>query len=213
MKRLLLLMSLGIPAVCLGMLSDDASLFYGKNILNFMFLYVLGDTLRAYNSIWKKCSGVNIIIIWVAINILLMAFYYVTGVLFRLYYAYCSPVLIANAVLFFTIFEKMKFQNHLVNYISSSMFAVYLIHSEPTVLNKIIIPILGFLYDTSSSFGFYVIELVIYSLLIMLVSICVDKALGVVWRRSEFLVKIIDFCFGKIICRLRTLEGKTNNII
>lgn len=48
-------------------------------------------------------------------------------------YDYAAPLVILQSVALFTLFSKMKFKSHLVNWCASSAFAIFLIHMHPTI--------------------------------------------------------------------------------
>lgn len=53
-KRILLLLSLFFISTYLGTSHGDPSLQDGKNFANFIFLYVIGNTLHRYRSYWER---------------------------------------------------------------------------------------------------------------------------------------------------------------
>jgi len=146
-QRLYLLAVLCIIAVYFGTVRGDSSLFGGKNVVNFMFIYVLGNTIRHYQKIIDGINLSSIIIGYILLNALILFLYHyfysptAVDLLTRLCFSYCSPLLIHNAVLFFLIFGRLHFHNEFVNRVASSTFSVYIIHHVPFILFWILRPI------------------------------------------------------------------------
>ena len=131
-----LLIISGILTFYWGWFAHHPSLSDGKNIVNFVFLYLLGNCLRYFKSedenrrkrfiflgaflLLSSCVGVALY----SSNARIM------GILKRLFWEYNSPILILMSVLFFLIFTTFSFKNKLVNWVASSAFAVYLVHEN-----------------------------------------------------------------------------------
>lgn len=187
-KRILLLFSLFFISIYLGTSHGDPSLKDGKNLANFVFLYVLGNTLNKYKSYWERFRYSRLVPIYIGLNVILVvSFLSVSStsisakVIWVLSYPYSSPILLLNAVLLFLIIGKTRFQSAWINYLASSTLAVYLIHSQPVILNTIgkAIPVLR---DWSFNDASFLLLIVCYALVIMFVCIFVDKALQPIWN-------------------------------
>lgn len=121
-----------------GWFAQHPSLFDGKNVVNFIFLYMLGNWLRTRiverTGDLKKARTrylISYLVVAICIGVLL---YFSNAVmqdhLKRLCYGYNSPVLILMSVLFFLIFTTFTFKNKLVNWVAGSVFAVYCVHEN-----------------------------------------------------------------------------------
>ena len=121
-----------------GWFAQHPSLYDGKNVVNFIFLYMLGHQIRTkivernYNS--KKVRlqyCVSYLLIAGIIGIVLyFSNEHIQDVIKRLCYGYNSPVLILMSVLFFLIFTTFNFKSKVVNWIAGSVFAVYCVHEN-----------------------------------------------------------------------------------
>ena len=181
-QRIKLVLVLAYSSLFLGLFSNDLSLRGGKNVLNFIFIYVLGDTYVKYQEIWRKIKEWRLVASYLLTNVAIISFYYLTGKGFRYLFEYSSPILIFNASLLFLIFVKIRLRSRLVNYVSSSILAVYLIHEEPTFLKQIIKPTLYRCidYQAESAFTIY-LKFVAISMAIMAVCVTIDKAFKPLW--------------------------------
>lgn len=119
-----------------GWFAQHPSLFDGKNVVNFIFLYMLGHWLR--KKIVERQENNNkgrlqyIIAYFVVAVSIGLALYFSSEVMQehikRLCYGYNSPILILMSVLFFLIFTTFDFKSKAINWIAGSVFAVYCIH-------------------------------------------------------------------------------------
>lgn len=70
--------------------------------------------------------------LWFVLGTFLLKKYGVRG--FPLSYAYCSPIVILQAMGVLIFFSKLQFQSKIVNHLAVSAFSVYLIHSNILVI-------------------------------------------------------------------------------
>lgn len=204
-KRILLLAFLFFISTYLGTSHGDPSLQDGKNLANFIFLYVIGNTLNRYKYYWKRFKYSQLVPIFMGINIALVVSYLSVGsnsimgkAIWILSYPYCSPILLVNALLMFLIIGKIRLRSTKINYLASSTLAIYLIHSQPVILNVIgkAIPVLK---DWSFDNVSFLLLIICYTLVIMFVSIFVDKALQPVWSYVIRLGNIANMHYYKFI--------------
>lgn len=189
-QRKWLLAILGIISIYMGTLLADPSVSDGKNIVNFVLIYVLGDTLARYKSVWQKFSHSGMIILYLGFNIGIVAAYMLFSnqpmlqtAIWLLCFTYCSPFLIANGVLLFIILGKNHIQSKLVNYTASSMFAVYLIHCMPFLYNLVIPDCCRqYILPYSGNPAIEISLVLLLGLIVMICSIAIDKALTPLWN-------------------------------
>lgn len=185
-SRKLLLISLCFISIYLGTSHGDPALADGKNMANFILLYVIGNTMRVYKGIWMKTKAKRLIFVYVLLNIgLVVSYIYfeksiIGKAIWLLSYPYCSPILLLNAIIVFMILGKIRFSSTVINAMASSTLAIYLIHSHPLVLDYIgkLIP---FIYGRSANIVSTLLLMVAYTLIIMLLSIGIDNTLKPVW--------------------------------
>lgn len=137
-NRVYLIASLLFISVYMGTLAGvDPALNDGKNLGNFVLLYVLGNTLHVYGYVWRAWSQRNIFLVWIVLNIFLVVIYSVFidniigKALFKASFPYNSPILIVNAIIFLMLVAKKPFKSKLVNYLGASALSIYLLHCTP----------------------------------------------------------------------------------
>lgn len=187
-NRLYISLVLIFMAVWVGTSEGDTTLSGGKNLTNFLLLYVLGDTLQKYKTKWHDISSTLLLTLFVVINILLVYSYIVFSdgiigkAIFQISFPYCSPMLIINAIIIFMLFAKMNIRSKCINYIATSVFSVYLIHYHRDVW-----PLLGegveWIYNNLGVDPSIVLPcFAIYAALICVSCILIDKALNPLWK-------------------------------
>ncbi len=196
-NRLYILLVLVFIAVWVGTSEGDTTLSGGKNLTNFLLLYVLGDTLQHYKTKWYKISSTMLLLLLIIINIVFVTSYVwfsdgiIGKVIFQVSFPYCSPILLLNAIIVFMLFAKINIRSKVINYIATSVFSVYLIHYHRDVW-----PLLGggveWIYDKVGINPSIVLPcFAIYSILICVCCILIDKTLSPLWNSlNKIFIKI-----------------------
>lgn len=189
LKRILLLSGLFFMSHYVGTLKGDPSLIDGKNLITFIFFYVIGNTLRQYQNIWRKISKNVILFIFLCLNIFLISFFsthYFTplynAIYYRICFHYCSPLLLLNAILFFIYIGQMRFHSNTINYLAKSSLSIYLLQGIPLVIfaeytKEVVLNTLD-ITGTGMLFFFF---LMILAALITITCILIDNLLNPAW--------------------------------
>lgn len=132
-----LLLVSGVLTFYWGWFAQHPSLANGKNVINFIFLYMLGHWLHTMVETrgWRKQNRTWYIVAYVVVagcigTLLFFADLSLQNVIKRICYGYNSPVLILMSILFFLIFTTFEFKNKIVNWIGGSALAVYCVHEN-----------------------------------------------------------------------------------
>ena len=199
-QRLYLLLTLGIIAVYFGTVYGDKSLYQGKNLVNFVFIYTLGNTISYYKSYIEKTSTTLLLGGFVLLNLLTILLYLhywessLTNIIIQLCFRYCSPFLLTNAVLLFCVFSKLRFHSVLVNKVASSTFSMYIIQETPFVLYVVITPlILSFCPFNNLLLSMAI--LILFTVVIMFVCLVID------WTAKPLFNIIVTKCTNSTINR------------
>ncbi len=189
-QRWTLILSLLFISVYIGTSKGDISLSDGKNLVNFSLIYVIGNTLKFYKDKYDKIPITYLLISYFMLNIFIVVIYYMfhgtslSKVLWILSFPYCSPLLILNAILFFMIMSKFTLHSKLVNYIASSMLAVYLIHSHPCIAEWIKHIIIDVIYIPGNVL-FTFVYLLLLTIVIIIASVVIDKVVYLLLRTIQ----------------------------
>lgn len=100
---------------------------YGYTIVNFILMYFLGAYAKKSAGGTKQRPVLVPLTVYV-MSIVLLMFY--TRISFVGALAYCNPIVIAQAVSLFQVFQSMRINSKLVNTIASCSFGVYLLHTS-----------------------------------------------------------------------------------
>ena len=182
-RRFSLLAMLGFMAIYMGWMMQDTSMADGKNLILFMFLYVLGDCLKHNKENTDKVCTIIIGGIYLFLNVALVYLYaiypnnYIGKTIWNVSYPYCSPVLILNAVLLFLLFSRLHFKSNVINRLASSVFTIYILHHQHYVLYNLIGPVVFFIYRLYNVPIVLILDLCSLSIFIMFICIAIDKSL------------------------------------
>lgn len=123
-----------LTALCLVFVLLPSVLYFhplgsGKNILNLVFVYLLGGYLRRF-SVEDRVSDTHLCVIFlgsfISIFILDSILSKLTGSIHIPFARDCSIFVLLEAVSIFLIFKKHHFSSGLINKVSGHVFAVYL---------------------------------------------------------------------------------------
>ena len=196
-SRMTLIACLLFIATWGGITYGDPSLYAGKNIINFMLLYSLGDTFKRYNNQIKLISMKKLILLYIILNILLICTFAnfsqssIAQVIYRLSFQYCSPILLINSILVFFIFMKINITSDVINYAAKSVLAIYLIHCNNVIFPAIIEPVVTRIFNEVSDIV-NLIGLFVLTTTIFIVCLITDKILTPLWNMTERTATIIE---------------------
>lgn len=192
-ERMASLLVLGYISCIYGTISVD-HLFVdsdGKNLINFILIYFIGNTLHFYRETFKHISKVILFAAFIGLNIVLVVSYlclydsWANPYVFKLGYSYNSPIVILNAVLFFVISLRWNFKSQVINGIAKSVFSVYLIQESPFILWSCIAPLIGRLVSVSFEPVFLLPSLLIFTIVLFSICIIVDRLCNPIWKRAK----------------------------
>lgn len=106
-----------------GLLGDQA----GYTIINFALMYLIGGYIRMNEEVQKDVSTISwVVTLFVLIGVISLLSTWDEGIA----WSYCSPLIIAEAVVLFMLFKKIGINtNRIINRLSAAAFSVYLLHS------------------------------------------------------------------------------------
>jgi len=165
----------------------------GKNLVNFLFLYQLGQMLSYYANQWKRIKLWKLLGAYVLLNLILVLSYYKTihtplgGLIWRLSFSYNSPLLIINAVLLFMIFGHLSFTSFVLNRVASGVFAIYLIHGNAPLITGFQRGIVSSIYSYFQDYLLFVCVLGLAALVVMFLCLLINRLLSPVWNLSNVL--------------------------
>ena len=198
-KRLYLIVILSFMAVWVGTLSSYKYLSDGKNLTNFLLLYVVGNTLKEYRQRWVIIPQWKLLLSFIIINTIVITIWGMTynssvsKLVWSLSFPYCSPILYLNAIIVFMMFGKLNVQSQTINWIASSVFAIYLIHYNPVIWQSFIKLGADYILSVCYNSPLGVIPLyLVYAVIICMLCIIIDKLLHPLWNYSNKKFVLID---------------------
>ena len=192
-QRFFILGTLALCAVYFAIVGKDASLSGGKNIVNFFFIYLIGNTIRLYETYLKKALKLRVFSIWLAYNVIFVSFCYffkgttLSNAVFALNFIYCSPGLILNAVLLFLAFTDLRLESKTINYLAVSVLAVYLIQEHPVVryfLKTAVVKLLsGNAFENKAIL--VILIWITLSITVVVAALFIDKLFAPAWKLAQ----------------------------
>ncbi len=156
----------------------------GYSALSFMGLYMLARYIRLYPFALSRLSGVwDMVIYWGIVLLMSIASFLL---LERAYpgltwiFSYTSPLVIVSAVFFMLFFTKIKFKNKFVNWVASSCFAVYLLHSNSFLAQPYYDHIILDWFNRLTLFPF-LFRVIPFILAVFVMAILIDKVRMAIW--------------------------------
>ena len=167
-----------------GFLLDTGHFAHGFSPLSFIGLYLLARYVRLYPCKLFSLSIGQDFLIYGGISLLsAIGFWFGYkwfGMGFHLNH-YDSPLAIIASLYFLLAFSKMRFQNKVINWLASSAFAIYLIHTNSLVYPHYVDGAHHILYN--NNLGISAILLSGYILIIALICIVLDKPRVLLWKK------------------------------
>lgn len=189
-QRLLLLGSLFWISDYIGMLGSDGSLLNGKNVVTFLLYYSIGNTLSYYKTKWENWNSKYLLAIFITINIIVIGFFSFFGfesilgqIWRRVFFAYCSPLLLGNAILVFLILGKMKVKSTFINNVAKASLTIYIIHE--TFVITVIKPVVIWLYEMNNCVPCVLAEVFFVTIISVILCVIFYWMLTPLWKLIE----------------------------
>lgn len=186
-ERWYMLFVFSFIACYIATMGGDPTLKDGKNLVNFIFIYLVGYEISQFESRLYSISIYKLVVMLFALNSLLISssfFFYDTIIgklLLRLSFPYCSPFLLVNSVLIIIIFGRFKFKAPIINYMAESALAVYLIHGSRPIMPNIHTAVACAAQNITNSNILLLFLYAAYSLIVVFSCIFIDKLLTPLW--------------------------------
>lgn len=170
-----------------GWISPNAAIYFesGYSAISFMGLYLLARYIRLYPiKLWTLNKNYDMVIygaivLFTTLITFILQKYSLPGI--DRFYIYTSPFVIVSAIHFMLYFTKINFVNKYINWIASSCFGIYLLHSnsylaKPYYDNVI----LNWFYNYSTiDFLFFIIPFIVF---VFILAIVIDKIRMFLWN-------------------------------
>lgn len=177
-----------------GWISPNAAIYFekGYSAISFMGLYVLARYIRLYPMrLWSMKKKWDIVI-YIAI-VVIMTF---LSFIFKKYsitfgdrlFLYSSPLIIISAVHFMLFFTKFKLSNKYINWIASSCFGIYLLHSNSFIAKPYYDNIILKWFENNTRVDF-ILYSICFLILVFCISILIDKVRNLIWTFLKFNIK------------------------
>lgn len=167
----------------------------GKNIINMIFMYMLGGYLRRYPISLLSSKKVLLLILCVTYTV---AFALNTGIsVIGKEGAHCpmsrdcSTFIVVEAVIIFILFQRLKIQSRLINGIAKHVMATYMLES---LIRKLIDQ---YVFQYTKYYGefYWFIVSILIAVITVVICICIDYLYDVAFSKSEDrFIKVMKEC-------------------
>lgn len=161
----------------------------GTNLTGFAFLYCLGRLMSKYHLMVKL--SIRSLLLFVLIYLLVVFFLSFSskdgrffGHFINVFYRYNGIGIIAFAVAIVTFFHHFVFYNDVINRISRSVLAIYLIHENHLISNFVYVKPTQYLLSTTQLHSFWI--LVIEILCITVLCVLIDQLRIFFFKKINF---------------------------
>ena len=186
-RRLFFILVLFFISHYVGTLGFDSSLADGKNLVTFIFFYVVGDTIRFYKDKWMNIPVKYLLITFCSYNIFQVLFFSifeggVYDIAFdRIFFKYNSIGLLFNSVLFLMTAGHFTYYSPFINRVARASIAMYLL--QPYYFLFVIPPIISLIYSyTRMEAISLIISLLFFTAILIIFSWVIYEILTPVWN-------------------------------
>ena len=171
----------------------DGSLTNGKNLVNFIYFYFVGNQLYYYRDKWMNIRTSTLLICYIMFNAVILASeYYTCGsivgkLVHHLSFPYSSPLILVGAMMLFMLIGKLHIQSRFINYVAASSLAIYLIHGSRPYLPILHGEVCEYLQGVTGNYMLLLGEYAIYTLIVITACVCIDKCLTPVWSLMNYI--------------------------
>lgn len=143
--------------VYLGFIRQDSINENGYTIMQFIYMYLLGHTLKVYN-LKDALTKVKLAFIWLLSTLmntaLVLTFASYNKPLAQHFLGYNNPLIIISAIAVFVLFLKFRMQSKMINTIASGSFGIYLFHTGYTLWHCHLISFIAKTYSQQTTWAF-----------------------------------------------------------
>ena len=198
-ERFYYLFAFSVIAVYLGILQCDISLIDGKNLANFILIYMIGNTIKIEHDKLSQLSSETFWGFYIFMNLVLVFLYYyfnntrVSDFIWNWSFPYYSPFLLVSSILFFIPFTRYTIDSPRINYFAASAFSIYIIHHQPVVMDLILQPVVHSVYmRTAGNDTICIVMIGLLALFVLFICVLIDKLLTSLWRVLDKLGIFLD---------------------
>jgi len=181
-KKMIYIIILGIVSYLFGQFIPGLS--DGKNCINFIFIYYIGDYLRTCMKLKPK----RILFYYIILNVVFFSCTMLLrnqipagGFLYNFIFPYNSIGLIFNATLLFMLFSSLTIKSKIINWVAASILPVYMIH-ENHFLSRYLYEEIASIKGAMADPWLLIPTLILLAIIVISVCVLIDKVLSPVYK-------------------------------
>lgn len=174
--------------------------FRGYSLLNFIYIYSIGNYIRKYGFLFKELNKYAYLAIYILVGAVNGLLIYTTGNVWDVLYAYHSALILTMTYCLFMFFKQITLKSQFINFVASYVFGVYLIH-EQSAFGEIIWNEYGIIETIlAAPSGLVILAMIGMSIVVFLA----------VWVASFILTAIYNWLFKWLYKIVTKNSGKTD---
>lgn len=199
-KRLLIILCIFFSILPMMVSATETVLLKtGQCLTYFIYAYLIGRYIHQYQDIEisrQKCiiivfSFVTTVFLIKIIGIFILSLNAIPIM------SNNSPLILGAVIGAFYLFKSFRFKSNVINYISSSVLAAYLLDSLRPAIDKYI---QVYIFNQSNEFSLYV---VIETVSIFTIAIIIDKLRITIFKKGEnYILGTLSHYFNRSVCKL-----------
>lgn len=161
-----------------GFINDGYSLF------SFVFIYLLMRYIRIYPGRLTELSVKMVILILLSCLSLNIALSFILVWLnhsLSISASYINPLVIVQALFVVLLFSKLNFQNRIINFISQSCFAVFLLHTHESLFVNYYGAFVMFQY-ANNNIMIAITNIILMMITVFIFAVLLDQPRKLMWR-------------------------------
>jgi len=100
-------------------------------------------------------------------------------------FSYVNPIVIAGSVGLLIFFKNIKIAiSPIINFVSASSFAVFLLHTNPNIGKPIFQPLIIYIYESTNGFT-TLFEIAIVLIMVYILAIILDQPRKLLWQKIQ----------------------------
>ena len=167
-----------------GMTGIAKFIEFGYSCFSFVGLYLLAGFIHKNTPPVVNVDNWKLLLIYLSSSVIITIFFLIeirVGINLKTY-SYINPFVIISSSSLLLVFTSLKIRhNRIINYLSSSIFAVYLLHLNKFCGKQLFVSINQTLYSQYEGI-FAILSILIFLILVMIIAIVLDQPRKLFWN-------------------------------
>lgn len=96
-------------------------------------------------------------------------------------FSYCNPLVILASLFLITFFSTLSFQSRFINFVASSSFAVFLLHTNINLCRPYFVPYVKSIYESYNGIN-CLVAILVFLICVFAFAILLDQIRKLIWK-------------------------------